>query len=170
MQIVLLMLEKNFLIRLKKIISGGQTGADQAGLKAAKAKGYLTGGWLPKGCLTLEGPRFDLIQEYEMKECLVAGYAARTERNIQDSDGTIRFATNWKSAGEKCTLRNLKWHKKSYFDIDIGKITTIPSTDMLEWLALHEIKTLNIAGNSEETSPGIHDLVYHYLCSALPEA
>jgi hypothetical protein len=30
---------------LKKIVSGGQTGADQAGLKAARAAGIETGGW-----------------------------------------------------------------------------------------------------------------------------
>jgi Circularly permutated YpsA SLOG family len=35
-----------------KIISGGQTGADQAGWRAAKACGLETGGWMPKGWKT----------------------------------------------------------------------------------------------------------------------
>ena len=34
---------------LKKIISGGQTGADRAGLDVAIAKGIPHGGWIPKG-------------------------------------------------------------------------------------------------------------------------
>lgn len=30
-----------------KVISGGQTGVDQAALSAAKEAGLLTGGWMP---------------------------------------------------------------------------------------------------------------------------
>ena len=40
-----------------KVISGGQTGVDQAALRAAKAAGIETGGWMPKGFRTLAGPR-----------------------------------------------------------------------------------------------------------------
>jgi RNA polymerase sigma factor (sigma-70 family) len=40
---------------VRKVISGGQTGADQAGLFAAEAFGIETGGWMPKGFLTLAG-------------------------------------------------------------------------------------------------------------------
>ena len=39
-----------------KIISGGQTGVDQAALRAAKACGIPTGGWAPKGWRTEDGP------------------------------------------------------------------------------------------------------------------
>ncbi|MFZ8324119.1 YpsA SLOG family protein, partial [Staphylococcus aureus] len=42
-------------MKLKKVISGGQTGADQAGLRAGKAAGLETGGMVPKGCLTDDG-------------------------------------------------------------------------------------------------------------------
>lgn len=49
-----------------QIISGGQTGADQAGLAAAKELGLETGGWLPKGCITDEGRRPDLLALYGM--------------------------------------------------------------------------------------------------------
>ncbi|HJT77421.1 MAG TPA: putative molybdenum carrier protein, partial [Gemmataceae bacterium] len=41
---------------LERVISGGQTGADQAGLAAAKACGIPTGGWMPKGFLTVAAP------------------------------------------------------------------------------------------------------------------
>ena len=47
-----------------KIISGGQTGADQAGLAVAKRLGIPAGGFLPKGFLTEAGPRHDLAAEY----------------------------------------------------------------------------------------------------------
>jgi hypothetical protein len=40
---------------IERVISGGQTGTDQAALRAAHAAGIPTGGWAPKGWLT-EGP------------------------------------------------------------------------------------------------------------------
>lgn len=146
---------------LQKIISGGQTGADQAGLRAGKACGLETGGWLPKGCITLEGPKPDLIAEFGMKEHTASGYPARTEANVRDSDGTIRFAEKFSSAGEKCTLRAIKWFNRPYFDIDVKNPKD--KSLLLGWLKENDIKVLNVAGNSEETSPGIGDFVYNYL-------
>jgi predicted Rossmann-fold nucleotide-binding protein len=37
---------------LTRVISGGQTGVDQAALRAAKTRGIATGGFAPKGWLT----------------------------------------------------------------------------------------------------------------------
>ena len=41
---------------LEPVISGGQTGADQAGLRAAQACGIPTGDQAPRGWLTEAGP------------------------------------------------------------------------------------------------------------------
>jgi hypothetical protein len=41
---------------LELVISGGQTGADQGGLRATRACGIPTGGWAPRGWLTEAGP------------------------------------------------------------------------------------------------------------------
>jgi hypothetical protein len=146
---------------IEKVISGGQTGADQAGLRAAKGCGIPTGGWLPHGCITLEGPRPDLLALYDMKEHSASGYPPRTEANVKDSDGTIRFAKTFKSAGEKCTLRAIKWFNRHYFDVDIANLP--PVERVREWLAENNIKVLNVAGNSEDTAPGIGDIVCQYL-------
>jgi hypothetical protein len=50
---------------LKKIISGGQTGADQAALDVAIKLGISHGGWIPKGRITEKGtlPHKYLLQE-----------------------------------------------------------------------------------------------------------
>ncbi len=148
-------------VNLLKVISGAQNGTDQASLQAAKQLGLATGGWMPKGCITLDGPRFDLLEEYGMQEHPKKGYPPRTEQNIIDSDGTLRFATNWSSTGEKCTLKNIEWHNKPYFDVDINK----PCNwfEVYQWLAINNIKILNVAGNSEKTSPGITEKVFEYL-------
>jgi len=47
---------------LERVISGGQTGADQAGWRAARASGIPTGGAMPGGFLTEDGARPDFAE------------------------------------------------------------------------------------------------------------
>jgi hypothetical protein len=42
---------------IERVIAGGQTGADQAGWRAARASGIATWGFMPLGFLTEDGPR-----------------------------------------------------------------------------------------------------------------
>lgn len=151
---------------LDRVISGGQTGADVAALKAARAVGIPTGGWLPKGFITLEGPRPEYVGLYGMQECSRGGYPTRTELNVRDSDGTLRFARDFKSPGERCTLKNIKWHGRPYFDVDIDRPALW--NDVWNWIGANNVRVLNVAGNSEETAPGIGDFVYGYLFDLLP--
>jgi hypothetical protein len=71
---------------VKKIISGGQTGADQAALDAAVHLGIPHGGWIPKGRRTEGGM---LSDKYKLKEMTLSSYPKRTEQNVVDSDGTL---------------------------------------------------------------------------------
>lgn len=146
---------------LKKVISGCQTGADEAGLEAAKNAGIPTGGEIAQGCMTLKGPRPDLLQRYNLKECEKKGYPPRTYANARDSDGTLRFAKNFNSAGEICTLNAIKKYNKVYLDIDINDL---PDPELIiQWIIDNGIETLNIAGNSEKTAPGIASVVFNFL-------
>ena len=49
---------------IKKIISGFQTGADIGGILAAKRLGLETGGTMPKGFRTEDGPRPEFAELY----------------------------------------------------------------------------------------------------------
>ncbi len=64
---------------VNKIISGGQTGADQAALDAAIELGIPHGGWIPKGRLTEEG---QLLGKYQLQEMPTGSYTKRTEQNV----------------------------------------------------------------------------------------
>ena len=72
--------------KIRKIISGGQTGADQAALDFAIDRGIPHGGWVPKGRKTETGM---LPEKYQLKEMETASYSKRTEQNVIDSDGTF---------------------------------------------------------------------------------
>jgi hypothetical protein len=135
---------------LEKVITGGQTGADQAGWRAAKAAGVPTGGWIPKGFLTEDGPRPEFRELYG---------AARTRQNVRDSDATIWFGAV-DSRGYKATHDAALVHSKPYFIV--WPRTTRPS-DLAAWLAKKRVRILNVAGNRESVSPGIGARVEAFL-------
>jgi hypothetical protein len=74
---------------LRKIISGGQTGADRAGLDFAIETGLEHGGYVPRGRKAEDG-RID--DRYNLVELTTSSYPARTRRNIEESDGTVIFS------------------------------------------------------------------------------
>lgn len=149
----------------QKVISGGQTGADQAGLMAARRFGIPTGGWMPKGFQTTSGPAPELAREFGLREH-PGGYADRTETNVRTSDGTLRFAASFETLGEKCTLKCIRLHSKPYMDIDFA--APPPVEEVVAWIRRHDIKVLNVAGNVEPKSTrakasGISEFVMDYL-------
>lgn len=150
-----------------KIISGGQTGADLAGLKVGKDLGFETGGWAPKNWKTSIGSMKLQLQSFNLKESK-EGYKGRTWENVRNSNATIRLAVNLNSTGERCTLNAIKHFKKPYFDIDLLKPKSIQ--ECLEFLISHIPDVLNIAGNTQFTeSYDIEQMTYNYLRTLLSE-
>jgi len=146
---------------IEKIISGGQTGADIAGLIAAKKFGIKTGGWMPNGFLTQCGPRPEWAKEYDLEEHDSYRYTPRTYANVRDSDATIRLAFDLNSAGEICTLKAIHQYKKPHIDVDLASPRSVE--EVAKFIAMHNIKVLNVAGNSELTYNGICGEVIEYL-------
>jgi len=146
---------------LKKVISGGQTGADIAGVATAKKFGYETGGMMPKGFKTLAGSRKDYAALYNMTEHTSSAYPPRTYFNVKNSDGTLRFAYDFGTSGELCTVKAIVQYKKPFIDVNL--IGPIPAQQVADWILQNNIETLNIAGNSEKTYGGMTVFVYEYL-------
>ena len=151
---------------LRKVISGGQTGADQAGLLAAVECGIPTGGWLPHGCATEDGPRPDMLEEYGMIE-YSGGYAPRTAANVRNSDGTIRIAHSLSSPGERCTLKAIRKYDKLHIDVDVT--SPRPYEEVVRWIEENNIEILNVAGNRESTFPGMAKFAQEYLSKVFME-
>lgn len=148
---------------LRKVISGGQNGADQAGLRVAKEFQVETGGWIPAGWRTLDGSRPDLGKDYGLVCHSSDSYVPRTYANARDSDGTVRLAADFGSRGEICTLKGIKQYKKKWLDIDLKNPP--PPEAMADWLCDHDISVLNVAGNSEQTFAGCGEAAELYLRS-----
>lgn len=150
------------------VISGGQTGADEAALVAAKEFSLETGGWMPLGFKTLMGNKPQFATLYGMKEHSSSNYRDRTWDNVSLADATIRFAGKWGSSGEKCTFNAIKHYEKPYFDVSIAcldrHVYDMTPEALAEWIRSNGYKVVNVAGNAERTYPGTFKFTYEFLC------
>lgn len=142
------------------VISGGQTGVDRAALDAARVFDIKTGGHMPPGFLALDGFHPEFAKRYGMQEHTRPGYPPRTERNVKDADTTLQIARTFTSPGERLTTRLVKKHKKRHIVIDAANPLSVDEVVK----SLYGCDVLNVAGNSEDTTPGIYDFAFEYLC------
>ena len=129
-------------INLNKVISGGQTGADIAGLIAAKKSNIRTGGTAPKGYKTEDGSNMELKTIYGLID--KGGYKSRTIQNVCDSNGTIAFIVHKGTGGTSKTIGYCKYKVwKDYFLSDDDGFRPILIIDMNDMNDMEE-KTLII--------------------------
>ena len=147
-----------------RIISGGQTGIDQIALDAAIESGIEHGGWCPKGRLAEDGT---IPEKYQLKESASKNYAVRTEKNIIESDGTLVLYWGKATGGTNLTIRLAAKHDKPCKCLDFQIFEPAVFPDVVEqtnqWIASHEIVTLNIAGPRKSNSPELAAYVYPFL-------
>jgi hypothetical protein len=151
---------------VKKIISGGQTGADRAALDIAIKLGISHGGWIPKGRLTENGV---LDDKYHLKEMETANYNKRTEQNVMDSDGTLIISHGKLTGGSEYTRDMALGHGRPWLHIDLNKTESSQAARQINhWLAEHEIEVLNVAGPRASKDPAIYrsttDVLERALC------
>jgi hypothetical protein len=155
---------------VRTVISGGQTGADQGGLIAARSLGVATGGTAPRDWLTEDGPQRALLLSFGLKECSDRGYPARTKANVLKSDGTL-IVGPYRTGGSALTAKIANDHRKPLFTVPYGGTADTPTDDQVEefrfWLGRHRIRVLNVAGNRESQSPGIGRFTSNFLIAAL---
>ena len=165
---------------IEKIISGGQTGADMAGLNVAKELGIETGGTAPVRWATEEGCKQELLKSFGLVEGPEDDrvYVKRTMINIDDSDGTLVFRP-FNTIGTTMTIgyaQQKKWAKGLLtFDENqnaktnykplyiIRNFENFSVEHIVKWVTDNEISTLNVAGPRESHSPGLQDKIEEVL-------
>lgn len=138
-----------------KIISGGQTGADRAGLDFAIEMGLAHGGWCPRGRRSDDGT---VPLKYQLVETPKFGYETRTEWNARDSDATVIFNLLPKSsAGTGATIQGCKRHNKPFLLLRSGGDG---AGDLLaRFIGEHAPAVLNVAGHRSRLCPEIEQVV-----------
>jgi len=139
---------------IKKIISGGRIGADQAALDVAIKMGIPHGGWIQKGRKTQRGI---LPEKYQLKEMPVAGFKERIEQNIIDSDGTVIISHGNLTGGSDYGQEMAKKHNRPCLHIDLNEtpLSIVPS-EINTWIIENNIEILNVTGSRASEDPKIY--------------
>ena len=141
--------------RLRRIISGGQTGADRAALDVALELGIDHGGWAPRGRWAEDGP---LAPRYQVSELSSPQPAARTERNVRDADATLILSHGPLSGGSALTRSLARGQDKPVLHVDLAERDERAAAEAVtQWLAAGQPEVLNVAGPRASTDPLIYD-------------
>jgi hypothetical protein len=142
---------------IKKIISGGQTGADRAALATAIKLGVPHDGWCPRGRLAEDGI---IHLSYQLRETPSADPVQRTEWNVRDSDATVIFSISPElSGGSAQTELFARRHQKPCLHISRER-DALQATEMLaRFIAENRIEILNVAGPRHSEEPDLADFV-----------
>ncbi len=147
-------------MNFKKVISGGQTGADRAALDWAIAHGVSHGGWCPQGRLAEDGV---LNNQYQLVEIEHGSYRQRTKRNVQDSDGTLILNMGDLDGGTLATFKFAKQLNKPIHVVQVDDVVEGETAAVMRWLQTNKIVTLNVAGPRESKRPNVYALTLAFM-------
>jgi hypothetical protein len=140
------------------VISGGQTGVDRGALDAALELGVACGGWCPAGRTAEDGV---IPARYPLTELSGAGYVERTQKNVEDSDGTLVITFGQASGGTARTIEFCQGLGRPYLIVDAA---VVPLEDAVRqarhFVTSERIRRLNVAGPRAGGEPRAHDCAY----------
>ena len=153
---------------VKKIVSGGQTGADRAAWDVALELGLEIGGWVPKGRLAEDG---SIPERYTgLREAALADPAVRTVLNVRDSDATLIVLSGPLSGGSLLTFQEAVRCGRPVLHLDLRVLQPAEAVAQLrQWLHAVDPATLNVAGPRASHYPAIGVRVATLLRAALPQ-
>jgi len=154
---------------IRRIVSGGQTGADRAALDFALERGLEHGGWVPRGRLAEDGPiptRYGNLIETSSADARV-----RTEWNVRDSDATLVITQRAPTGGSAYTMDVAHRLRKPCLHVDLGQHTIDEGVTLVQgWLTATAPAVLNVAGPRASGDAEIYALTLAVLRGALGEA
>jgi hypothetical protein len=155
-------------VTIGKVISGGQTGVDQAALRAGRACGIPTGGWAPNGWKTEDGPA-PWLANFGLQELTSADYPDRTRANVEGAGLTLILMARESelARGTALTLRVAQANRDRGVDHYVLVMSQPAAVercrDVLNWFAEAGGTVVNVAGPRESESPGIGERAEKFL-------
>ena len=163
---------------LERVVTGGQSGSDLAGWRAARAAGIATGGWMIGNYWTEDGDRPEFAEMYgatllpvSAKLPFAVQLRKRSEANAVMADATLCFdlvgsKATW-NAHDDCEAQDKPFRCVLLRRDDEGRICCSilahEPQEIAEWIHKNGIKDLNVCGNRESKAPGIGSFVEAYL-------
>jgi len=146
-------------VRLRRIISGGQTGADRGALDAAFELGLEHGGTCPAGRRAEDGV---IPAQYLLTEHSSPKYPPRTAQNVCDADATLILTPEKRPrGGTRLTAVIAHERGKPWLAADPRRDLHVEK--VVEWLRQVDPEILNVAGPRESRFPGFQRTVTDFL-------
>jgi hypothetical protein len=133
-----------------RIISGGQSGVDRAALDVALALDTAVGGWCPRGRGAEDGV---IPDRYPLQETPSPDPAQRTEWNVREGDATLVLHLGVCAGGTRRTIEFARRLGRPLLVRDLSH--PVDPLEVVHWLCVNHVQTLNCAGPRESESPGI---------------
>ncbi|MGD8368675.1 MAG: putative molybdenum carrier protein [Desulfobacterales bacterium] len=140
---------------ITKVISGGQSGADQGARHAAKKLGVPFGGRIPE-----DRPPEERVLPfaYTPHEMPAQRTLTAIEKNILESDGTLILTHGRLTGGSLLTKKLCKRHKKPWLHKDLTeKWYADVSSEIHSWVVKQGVEILNVAGPRADKDPLIYE-------------
>lgn len=147
---------------MTRVISGGQTGCDRAGLDAALALGIEIGGWCPRGRRANDGQIPDIYPLIEMNS---AAYPPRTRMNVLRADATLLFRWGSLTPGSSQTAWCAISEDKKLIEVELEDLVELSYEYVRQ--RMRRVNVLNVAGPSEESRPGIYNQALDFVTKVL---
>jgi hypothetical protein len=150
---------------IRKIVSGGQTGADRTALDWAIGRGIEHGGWCPAARRAEDGV---IPERYSLWQTPSRDYRQRTKWNVRDSDATLIITPSPNLTGgslftQECA-RNLS---RPYLHVYPG---TMWRERVRVFVETNPIRVLNVAGPRASSAKNMETFVHEVLDQMLHNA
>jgi hypothetical protein len=149
---------------IEKILSTGQTKGDQAGWRAAATFGVPSGGWMPHGFWTEQGPRPGFAVRHGATELTLESKLTAIESNVRDSDATL-WVGDTTTQRAQATVRAC--HRFAKPCLPVYPAAAFEPAHVADWIELNKIKVLHVASNRESDEPGVGQRAERFLDQVL---
>lgn len=144
-----------------KIISGGESGVEQAALDIAVKMDIARGGWITSWQKEDLGKK---AGRYGLSEMPDVNYARVAEHNVSDSNGVLIISRGDLISNSALHRRIAQKINRPCLCIDLNKTAEFQATEQISaWIARHRIRILNITGPKESGEGRFYEITYNIL-------
>lgn len=150
---------------IRKIISGGRTGVEQAALDVAIKLGISHGGWAARGMRNDEGA---IEGRYGLNEMETVGFRNAMEQNVLQSDGTLLVTRGLKSVEGRYAVETALRHQKQFLHADLSQHSAFEASSLISsWASMNRVLVVFVTGPSGQQDRKIYDDVKKILETAI---
>ena len=153
-----------------KVVTGGQTGVDQAALFAARVCKVQTGGCAyqrdGRQYVTEDGEA-DWLRDYGLAP--VGKYNDEYGHNVYGTDATLVFGVSTGGSNLVRVMGRYAQRPCKHIGWSVADGFSEKAEDVAKWLTMMNVKQVCVAGNRESKNPGIGEAVYEWLVICFEE-